>query len=152
MVWGKCCYCHPSIFIRCNEKRTCERTREYFLDVCVSRSPCTRKQKSFHMSRSVSLVKPTASYSTTPLRRNNRQRQAIYPQQQNNIHQNPPSVGLQYNRNEGRKNSHAEVTKKRCDVFSPLVIALDYILHLRSSGGKKRKRKKTKCEGKKCNE
>lgn len=31
---------------------------------------------------------------------------------------------------EEKKNSHAEMTKKCGDVFSPLVIALDYILYL----------------------
>lgn len=35
--------------------------------VCVCVLPCTRKQKSFHMSRRVSFVNPSASYSTMPL-------------------------------------------------------------------------------------
>ncbi len=39
---------------------------------CLYISPWTRKQKSFHMSRRVSLVNPTASYSTTPLCSQNR--------------------------------------------------------------------------------
>lgn len=30
--------------------------------------PCTRKQKSFHIRSKVSLVNPSASYSTTPLK------------------------------------------------------------------------------------
>lgn len=39
----------------------------FFLFIFLPCLPCTRKQKSFHMRRRVSLVKPSASYSTTPL-------------------------------------------------------------------------------------
>lgn len=50
---------------------------ECWFERCVRGGlPCTRKQKSFHMSRRVSLVKPSASYSTIPLEHTHKEKTA----------------------------------------------------------------------------
>lgn len=55
---------------RCREGQRCLYTIIFLYMFCLTWLiflPCTRKQKSFHMSRRVSFVNPSASYSTTPL-------------------------------------------------------------------------------------
>lgn len=60
---------HVGYCVRCHAGRS-ERQINQIVCVCVcfvTFLPCTRKQKSFHISRRVSFVNPSASYSTTPL-------------------------------------------------------------------------------------
>ncbi len=57
--------------IRNRSQHECVYVRVCVCVCFVTFLPCTRKQKSFHISRRVSFVKPSASYSTTPLQYTN---------------------------------------------------------------------------------
>lgn len=75
------------------------------------------------MRRSVSLVKPSASYSTMPLE------QMVYEW-----------GGEISERSEGRPlcsrvDSRSKVAEESSDVLPPLVVSLDHILHLQGVGG-----------------
>lgn len=61
-----------SLLQKCCQSQVFPMTLGCIKGTCLYISPWTRKQKSFHMSRRVSLVNPTASYSTTPLCSQNR--------------------------------------------------------------------------------
>jgi len=86
--------------------------------LCERLLPWTRKQKSFHMSRRVSFVNPSASYSTTPL-----QHTLITLMSYFNERWWTPWRPVMVN-------SHSKVAEKSSDVLPPLVIALDDVLHL----------------------
>lgn len=95
---------------------------------CVSFLPCTRKQKSFHMSRRVSFVNPSASYSTTPL-----QYTHWFLQSFTRSYFIPPEHMLwsvKWRMWSSLVDSRSKVAEKGSDVLSPLMVALDDILHL----------------------
>lgn len=125
--------------------------------MCVCNSPWTRKQKSSHMRRRVSLVNPSASYSTIPCIKHTHIGKPFLHR-----HCNVPTIKIKYNVTDmlAPKNvslpfslfsltcartpdSHSKVTEKGSNVLSPLAVALNDILHLRTGEGERERERNT---------